>query len=115
MDLNSFLESRWVKAARDPRNIERVIKELPVWIEKVQNSELIERAWGLWDYLKSGNCSLADVIIVVAVLLYLISPIDAVPDFIPVAGWLDDVAIAGMVLAYLDKKACQHQISETSV
>jgi uncharacterized membrane protein YkvA (DUF1232 family) len=27
------------------------------------------------------------------VLLYLLSPIDFVPDFLPVLGWLDDLAI----------------------
>lgn len=41
--------------------------------------------------------------------LYLISPIDAVPDVIPVAGWMDDVGVAGsavvviLVLRFLPK------------
>lgn len=32
-------------------------------------------------------------------LLYLISPIDIAPDFIPLIGWVDDVAIAGLLVA----------------
>ena len=28
--------------------------------------------------------------------LYLISPLDIVPDVVPVAGWLDDIMIAGI-------------------
>jgi uncharacterized membrane protein YkvA (DUF1232 family) len=31
-------------------------------------------------------------------LLYLLSPIDLVPDFIPVAGWLDDLVIVPLLL-----------------
>jgi len=50
-----------------------------------------------------------DIILIVAALLNLISPIDAVPDFIPIAGWLDDVTVAGLVLSYLDKKASAGQ------
>ena len=33
--------------------------------------------------------------------LYLISPIDLLPDFILGIGWLDDLALAGFVLYYL--------------
>jgi uncharacterized membrane protein YkvA (DUF1232 family) len=31
--------------------------------------------------------------ILVMALLYIISPIDLVPDFIPVAGWIDHAAV----------------------
>ncbi len=34
----------------------------------------------------------------VLLLAYLVSPLDLVPDFIPVAGQLDDVILAGVVL-----------------
>lgn len=32
-------------------------------------------------------------------LLYLISPIDIAPDFIPIIGWIDDAAIATLLAA----------------
>jgi len=42
-----------------------------------------------------------------AVALYLASPIDLIPDFIPWVGWLDDVVLAAIVvdglLSYLDR------------
>jgi uncharacterized membrane protein YkvA (DUF1232 family) len=34
-------------------------------------------------------------------LAYLVSPIDLVPDFIPVLGQLDDVLVAALVLSWL--------------
>ena len=40
-------------------------------------------------------------IIPVLLLLYLTSPIDLVPDFIPVLGYLDDVVIALLALALI--------------
>ena len=33
------------------------------------------------------------VLILVLALLYIISPVDVVPDPIPVVGWVDDVAV----------------------
>ena len=42
-------------------------------------------------------------LIPVLLLLYLTSPIDLVPDFIPVLGYLDDVVIALLALALIIK------------
>ncbi|MEC5157796.1 YkvA family protein [Chryseobacterium sp. MP_3.2] len=35
------------------------------------------------------------IIIGILGVLYGVSPIDAIPDFIPVAGWMDDLVITG--------------------
>lgn len=37
-----------------------------------------------------------NIIIALLAVLYIISPIDFIPDFIPVIGWIDDV-LAGMI------------------
>lgn len=42
-----------------------------------------------------GNYWLAFFILAVA---YILSPIDLVPDFIPIIGWLDDIGIGGGLL-----------------
>ncbi len=36
--------------------------------------------------------------------LYLISPIDLIPDFIPVAGWIDDLVIVPTLMALAFKQ-----------
>jgi len=109
MNYREFTESKWVRAAQDPMTRSRVLQDFPGWIDKVHNSGLIAKARRLMNYLVSGKGSTTDIILIVAALLYLISPIDAVPDFIPVVGWLDDAAVAGLVLSYLDKKASAGQ------
>ena len=42
---------------------------------------------------------LRDLLILALVMLYIISPVDAIPDVIPVIGWLDDVAVLGLGIA----------------
>jgi DnaJ-domain-containing protein 1 len=38
---------------------------------------------------------------ILASLLYVVSPIDAVPDFLPGLGWVDDLLVIGFLLWYL--------------
>ncbi|WDR04600.1 YkvA family protein [Devosia rhodophyticola] len=37
----------------------------------------------------------------IGVLFYLLSPIDLVPDFIPVLGWIDDALLVPMMVSWI--------------
>lgn len=45
-------------------------------------------------------------------LLYLVTPFDLVPDFIPVAGQLDDAILVAAVLAYVARNTGRDLIEE---
>jgi len=107
MEINSFKNSAWMHAAQGPESEAKVRAEFSRWVDKVKNSDLVDRAYRLWRHLNSPECSIAEKILIVAALLYLISPIDAIPDLIPIAGWLDDIGVATAVLAFLDGKAAE--------
>lgn len=66
----------------------------------------------VWDYLQlffsivkdyiNGSYKeipLTTIVSIVASLLYLISPIDFIPDFIPGIGFIDDVFVIGLVIS----------------
>lgn len=40
-------------------------------------------------------------LIIVLSVLYILSPLDLVPDVIPVIGWLDDVGALGLIVSTL--------------
>ena len=75
----------------------------------------------LWGLFRDRRVAILDKVLVVAALAYAISPIDLIPDFIPVLGYLDDLLIvpAGIwlvvrlipadVLADLRKTALERQ------
>lgn len=44
------------------------------------------------------------IILVVAALLYLITPVDMVPDFIPLTGLLDDITVIGFVIKQVSQE-----------
>ncbi len=43
-------------------------------------------------------------LILLLALLYIICPIDLIPDFIPVVGWVDDVAVGAGAAYYALKQ-----------
>ena len=69
------------------------------FIEKIQRiakragAKLVYIALILYYLLQSDKVSLKDKAIIIGALGYLISPIDVVPDAIPIAGLADDLAV----------------------
>ncbi len=55
--------------------------------------DLAKRAKLLWDLFTKGGLTKTDKAILIVALLYCLSPIDVVPDVLPVVGWLDDLLV----------------------
>lgn len=55
--------------------------------------EVWDKVMQLYRFIKDPNAPWAGKAIAIGALIYMISPIDAVPDFTPIIGLLDDVAI----------------------
>ncbi|WDF70241.1 DUF1232 domain-containing protein [Sphingobacterium oryzagri] len=55
--------------------------------------------------------------VVVGTVVYVLSPLDAIPDVVPVLGWLDDVTIVGYAIGKLSvemRKYKQHREQQQS-
>jgi uncharacterized membrane protein YkvA (DUF1232 family) len=79
--------SEYARKARGP--FERIWDDL-------QTALRLVRAWSRRDYRGVRRGSIA---LVVAGLLYLLSPIDAIIDAIPILGFLDDALVLGWVFS----------------
>ncbi|GAB6162620.1 hypothetical protein JCM12298_17790 [Desulfothermus naphthae] len=73
-------------------------KDIPSTLKKVWDA--IVDMWNMLKDFCEGRYEMAwkTVTAIVAALLYFISPIDFIPDFIPAIGYLDDAAVIGFVL-----------------
>ncbi len=58
----------------------------------------------LFRYMKDKNVAWYRKSIVVGALIYFISPIDAIPDFAPFFGYLDDLGVITAVIAFMGKE-----------
>lgn len=63
------------------------------------------------DYLKGEYRVIPfwSIAAIVAALLYVINPIDLIPDFIPVVGYLDDAAVVAACLALVEQDLLKYK------
>ena len=104
MKATDFLKTRWGELAKTVEGEAEVRKEFKKWVKRTKNTTLVKRGRQLWDYFNSGNVSGTEKVLIVAALLYLISPVDLVSDAIPVLGWLDDLGVASIALNYVTRR-----------
>jgi uncharacterized membrane protein YkvA (DUF1232 family) len=61
----------------------------------------IGRARAVVRYFRDRDASLLGKLFVFAALAYVISPVDFIPDAIPVIGWLDDMGVMSLAVAWM--------------
>jgi uncharacterized membrane protein YkvA (DUF1232 family) len=57
----------------------------------------------MWLKVKSIDTPLRVKIVIVLTGLYLLNPIDLIPDFIPVLGQLDDIVVLSLAVRYIKR------------
>lgn len=68
-------------------------------IGALRKAQLFRQLTALWFMLKDPQAPLAPKVLAFAVLAYALSPIDLIPDFIPVLGLLDDLILLPLGVA----------------
>ena len=74
------------------KDVGKIREKLPS-MKRGKIAEVWDKVMDLWRFVQDPNAPWPGKVIAIAALIYLISPIDAIPDVIPVAGLTDDAAI----------------------
>lgn len=99
--LRAELKDRAEKVTKE--DLQRTVQESQRIEQKVRSSSILKKQWAkvrllimlLKDYMNGEYTEIpwGTIAAIVVVLLYILSPIDIVPDFIPVAGYIDDITL----------------------
>ncbi|WP_414479172.1 DUF1232 domain-containing protein [Reinekea sp.] len=91
--LKKVAESAWEKTLGLKGPLEQVWEQLKLMVSLVKE-------WVAGNYKEVPTAS---IVAIVAGFIYLLSPIDLIPDFIPVLGYLDDIFVLGVVFTQVAK------------
>lgn len=91
---------------------ERMESSVQKYADIASRLGVLARLTKAWRNKKYSEVSYVTVFLSVAILLYFVSPIDLVPDFIPLVGGLDDVLLLGFLLKIIDKEIERFQAWE---
>ncbi len=79
-------------AQKKIRSNDRVFKTLR------KDLDLMLRLSKAWATGKYKDVSIASLLIVVGAILYLLDPLDVIPDFVPILGLTDDATVFGLAI-----------------
>lgn len=71
----------------------RIIRLLPLLLTRFRKEIVL-----LWHVLTHTATPTATKVVALLAVAYVVSPIDLIPDFIPVLGWLDDIGVVALLL-----------------
>jgi uncharacterized membrane protein YkvA (DUF1232 family) len=63
----------------------------------------IGRARALVRYFRDREASILGKLFVLLAVVYVISPVDLIPDAFPIVGWLDDMGVMSLAVAFMWK------------
>ena len=107
MDIDKIINSYQLKVGAEDAKPEKVAQAKDETLNKVKNVSVLA---GLFNNIRTAYEMISDsvtgkykgvskgtLMLLAGGLAYLALPIDLVPDFIPVAGWMDDAAVLGWI------------------
>jgi uncharacterized membrane protein YkvA (DUF1232 family) len=60
-------------------------------------------------YLRDGRVPLWKKLAGLLAVIYVLSPVDAIPDLLPILGWLDDLGVLSATAFYMVRQVQQYQ------
>jgi uncharacterized membrane protein YkvA (DUF1232 family) len=62
----------------------------------------------LWRFLTDREAPLWPRLVALLTLAYVVFPIDAIPDVVPILGWLDDLGLVTVALGFIASRAARY-------
>ena len=119
--INKFLHSKWMtkasKCIKTPGALTKLALSAGIYIKKNGLHSVKDHLTLMGDYIRDvaagryKGYSKGNLTLIVAAVLYVVSPLDIIPDFLIVAGLIDDAAIIAWAFNEMNKELTKYQES----
>jgi uncharacterized membrane protein YkvA (DUF1232 family) len=82
-----------------------MLQQINAWANRIKQQVLL-----LWTAYKHPECPIYVKALIGLIVLYALSPIDLIPDFIPVLGYLDEMILLPILIGLALKLIPEHVI-----
>jgi len=117
--INKFLKSSWLDKAQQltkhPSKVLLLLTTFRKYIKKNGFESMRSDLSVLCNYVKDimerryTEYKTADLVLIVAAIIYVVTPMDIVPDFLFMFGLIDDVAIVGWAINHLNAELARYR------
>ena len=115
--IEKFKSGEWMDKAQSclktPDSLKNLSDDLSGYMNKDGLKNVQNQLVQLYDYVKllltKGYYDYKDhtLVLIIAVIIYVVSPIDLIPDYLPAVGLIDDSALVGWLFQKLGDKLNQ--------
>lgn len=115
--IEKFKSGEWMDKAQSclktPDSLKKLSDDLSGYMNKDGLKNVQNQLVQLYDYVKQlltkGYYDYKDhtLVLIIAVIIYVVSPIDLIPDYLPAIGLIDDSALVGWLFQKLGDKLNQ--------
>lgn len=115
--IEKFKSGEWMDKAqsclKSPDSLKKLSDDLSGYMNKDGLKNVQSQLVQLYDYVKllltKGYYDYKDhtLVLIIAVIIYVVSPIDLIPDYLPAVGLIDDSALVGWLFQKLGDKLNQ--------
>lgn len=115
--IEKFKSGEWMDKAQSclktPDSLKKLSDDLSGYMNKDGLKNVQSQLVQLYDYVKQlltkGYYDYKDhtLVLIIAVIIYVVSPIDLIPDYLPAVGLIDDSALVGWLFQKLGDKLNQ--------
>lgn len=115
--IEKFKSGAWMDKAQSclktPDSLKKLSDDLSGYMNKDGLKNVQNQLVQLYDYVKllltKGYYDYKDhtLVLIIAVIIYVVSPIDLIPDYLPAIGLIDDSALVGWLFQKLGDKLNQ--------
>ena len=115
--IEKFKSGEWMDKAQSclktPDSLKKLSDDLSGYMNKDGLKNVQSQLVQLYDYVKQlltkGYYDYKDhtLVLIIAVIIYVVSPIDLIPDYLPAIGLIDDSALVGWLFQKLGDKLNQ--------